>query len=467
MKKHVAMLMAAVLGAAAVLSACGGGQPAAQNGGAAAAAETSGNSDGAETPDAGNTAAPASGERVLQLWDVVVRDPHPAARDLVISMYEEQHPGVKVEVTTITGDQNEKIQAAFVGGTLPDLIFTWNPGDVTTWGQMGITTTVDDIVEEYGEDWWLSSRQLELYQLNGHTWGVPLVTFPTTFWYNKDLFDQEGLSVPTNWDEWYETAKAITKDLDGDGSNDQYGLVLGIAEGWPFDDIRGSNADYWWDEEGNLTMGDRTIETLDFLRKMFNDTCYPGSVSFQNEGQRLGFLSGQGATMVTSISFINTIIEEKGLGYFQEGHIGVAPTPMNASAEEGAGSGAATHAIGVVDGEDVDLAKDFLRFWLSEEGLTAYFSHNIPGHLPPYSVVWDKQEFQDAHADYWDIYLTGKEIIETTQWFHPTTTWQALFETDGGAGKDVMADVAVEQLDSETIVENLRRIAEAAKAEVE
>ena len=49
---------------------------------------------------------PPAGGQVLTLWDVVVREPHPVARDKVISMFEEKNPGIKVEVTTLTGDIN-------------------------------------------------------------------------------------------------------------------------------------------------------------------------------------------------------------------------------------------------------------------------------------------------------------------------------------------------------------------------
>lgn len=412
-------------------------------------------------------AAVAEETQVLKLWDVVVRDPHPAARDMVIAAFEASHPGVKVEVTTLTGDIEQKIQTSAAAHTLPDVLFVWNPGDVVTWGQMGITAPIDDIIAEYGEDWWLSAKQLGQYQMDGQTWGVPLVTFPISFWYRADWFAEAGIEVPTTWDEWYDAALKLTQDLDGDGTIDRYGSVLGIAEGWPMSDLRGSNGDYWWDEDGNLTFSDKSIETLDFLRKLFEDTCYPGSVSFMNEGQRLSFLAEQGATMVTSISFLNTVIEERGLEWFIDGHVSVAPIPMNDTAENGAGAGASTHAIGVVDGDNIELAKEFLRFWLSEESLTTYFSNNIPGHLPPYSAVWDKEEFQKAHEAYWDVYLAGKEIIATTQWFHPTAKWESIFNADGGDGKYVMSAVTVEKRSSEDIIESLREIATNAMAELE
>ncbi len=404
-------------------------------------------------------------QSVIQLWDVIVRSPHPEARDLVISEYEKNYNN-KVEVTTLTGDINQKVQTAAAGGTLPDLLFTWGPDMVVTWGQMGITTPVDDVISEYGEDWFLSSKQLDLYKMDEQTWGVPIVTFPVVFWYRSDWFEEASISVPKTWDEWYDAALELTQDTDGDGEVDQYGSLLAIAEGWPFSDIRGSNADYWWDEDGNLTFSDKSIETLDFIRKLFDDTCYPGSVSYKNEGQRLGFLSDQGATMVTSISFINTIIEEKGLEWIEEGNVAISSVPLNASVEEGAGSGANTHAIGVIDGPNADLAKEFLSYWMSESSLELYFSNNIPGHLPPYSAVWDSEKFQEARKDYWNIYLEGKEIIATTQWFHPTVKWQAQFDSDGGNGADVMTAVTVEKLTSEEIIDNLTEIANEAKDEI-
>lgn len=46
-------------------------------------------------------------------------------------------------------------------------------------------------------------------------------------YYNKDLFETAGVAYPSkdwNWDDFLQTALALTKDLDGDGVNDQHGL---------------------------------------------------------------------------------------------------------------------------------------------------------------------------------------------------------------------------------------------------
>jgi multiple sugar transport system substrate-binding protein len=51
-------------------------------------------------------------------------------------------------------------------------------------------------------------------------------------YYNKYLFDQAGLAYPNsdwNWDDFLATAKTLTRDSDGDGAIDQYGLGTEVS----------------------------------------------------------------------------------------------------------------------------------------------------------------------------------------------------------------------------------------------
>ena len=63
-------------------------------------------------------------------------------------------------------------------------------------------------------------------------WDGQLVCIPQNLsslvvYYNKALFDAAGVDYPTpdwSWDDFLRTAKALTRDTDGDGQIDQYGL---------------------------------------------------------------------------------------------------------------------------------------------------------------------------------------------------------------------------------------------------
>ncbi|MDO4547956.1 MAG: extracellular solute-binding protein [Clostridia bacterium] len=72
---------------------------------------------------------------------------------------------------------------------------------------------------------------------DGFNWTEDIYFLPyqpdtRVFFWREDLLEAEGLSVPTTWDELLETAAALTKDTDGDGTVDQYGFVFSGARGW-------------------------------------------------------------------------------------------------------------------------------------------------------------------------------------------------------------------------------------------
>ena len=59
------------------------------------------------------------------------------------------------------------------------------------------------------------------------------------YYYNKDLFDKEGLECPNsswNWQQSLSACKKLTKDVNKDGIIDQYGFILSnwLGEWLPF-----------------------------------------------------------------------------------------------------------------------------------------------------------------------------------------------------------------------------------------
>ena len=63
----------------------------------------------------------------------------------------------------------------------------------------------------------------------GDLYAMPYAFVMSVLHYNKDMFDAAGVAYPTDdwtWDELLEAAKALTKDFDGDGKIDQWGLYF-------------------------------------------------------------------------------------------------------------------------------------------------------------------------------------------------------------------------------------------------
>lgn len=55
---------------------------------------------------------------------------------------------------------------------------------------------------------------------------LPWSVVPIAVIYRTDWFEAKALEIPVNWDEFLETAIALTEDLDGDGSVDRWGFAM-------------------------------------------------------------------------------------------------------------------------------------------------------------------------------------------------------------------------------------------------
>ena len=61
---------------------------------------------------------------------------------------------------------------------------------------------------------------------DGKLIGIPYFGGAQGIIYRKDVFEELGLSEPTNWDEFVQVCQALTRDTDGDGATDTWGITL-------------------------------------------------------------------------------------------------------------------------------------------------------------------------------------------------------------------------------------------------
>lgn len=73
---------------------------------------------------------------------------------------------------------------------------------------------------------WYVPFILESTRYQDNYYGLPSSAIAFALVCNKEMFDKEGLVPPKTWSEFRDVAKKLTKDIDGDGVIDQWGLVL-------------------------------------------------------------------------------------------------------------------------------------------------------------------------------------------------------------------------------------------------
>lgn len=146
---------------------------------------------------------------------------------------------VNFEVTT-QDEYGTKMTANMTAGDMPDIFYV-GPDSVRSYVDNGYVLPLDDYVnQETVDNLWPAIKSA--YQYDGTQVGqgslycLPKDLSCFAFAYNKDLFDEAGLAYPDpenpyTYDEFLEVCKALTKDTDGDGEIDQWGVANADAFG--------------------------------------------------------------------------------------------------------------------------------------------------------------------------------------------------------------------------------------------
>ncbi|AEE95679.1 ABC transporter substrate-binding protein [Mahella australiensis] len=250
MSKKIAMLLVVVMLMTAIMAGCGGNeqQPDATNDGQKTPDQTAEEQQSEEEPpqlDFGGRTI-----RYTAWWDLTPQPGSSASADRQIARRNELEKkyNCKVEYVNIPWDQylQKFITAAMAGDSIGDLVTLdsrwFYPTAVANGYLYDLNEFADKGIFDFTEEKW-NKDFLKWGTFDGKLYGYAIGrTFPRSvlFW-NKSLFEREGLpnlydlffNHQWTWDKMLEIAKKATKDKDGDGKIDQWGLS-GIDLGFGF-----------------------------------------------------------------------------------------------------------------------------------------------------------------------------------------------------------------------------------------
>ncbi|MBI3786983.1 MAG: extracellular solute-binding protein [Ignavibacteriales bacterium] len=144
-----------------------------------------------------------------------------------IAEFKKRYPWIDVLYEPNPGRQyEEKILTALAADEPPD-VFLLDSKLIPTFTNKKILLDLTPFIAQHGID----TAQWYPNVLNIARKGPALYAFPKGFtplmvYYNKRLFDEANIPYPSSdwtWDDYLEIAKKLTKDLNGDGTIDQYG----------------------------------------------------------------------------------------------------------------------------------------------------------------------------------------------------------------------------------------------------
>ncbi|MGB6422581.1 MAG: sugar ABC transporter substrate-binding protein [Anaerolineales bacterium] len=291
--------------------------------------------------------------------------------------FEEQNPyDIVMEFTDPEGVM-QKIPAVMAAGGVLDVIQP-DPGMAITMAKNGDLLPLDEVVEALGgEDQFLVNT---LLKFDGVTYCIPYATAGPVLWYRKDLFEEAGLEPPTTWDDWLETAEALTMDTTGDGENDIYGIAAPGAEAMMTSIM--SQVFLWhtgheiFDEELNIYYDDpKTAEMLEFYADLLQ-YAPPGASAYEFFDVVDAFTSGKTAMGIYWGRILGRVYSDTPELI---GKVGAVPLPY----KEMKGTYAdVSYNCSFAGTAHPEAAKAWLQF-MSEPEQAIKFSLTVPGHLGP------------------------------------------------------------------------------------
>ncbi len=202
MLKYIAVLTLIV---AMLVAGCAA--PAAAPAPAAPAAEPTAVAEPAAAQPTEAVAAPAAGEPVeltMGSW----RTDDVDQMNTIIAKFNEAYPNITIKFDpTNPPDYNATLRTQLEGGTGPDLFYLRS---FATSRQLFDEGFIEPLADLPGLKENFSEASLGPWSAaDGTPYGVPMIAVSHGIYYNKDLFEQLGIEVPTTWEELLAAAQKI------------------------------------------------------------------------------------------------------------------------------------------------------------------------------------------------------------------------------------------------------------------
>ncbi len=149
-----------------------------------------------------------------------------AVFDAVMAEFEETHPGVKVTWDRSAGDDYEfsGLPSMLQSNNPPDIYFEWGGARVKNHYLDGEAMDISDLAAQLAPSMNKSAWSGSVF--DGKTYMIPMTHDITIqIWYNQDIFDELGLTVPSTWGEFMALNDAIV-------AAGKTPLVMGNADAW-------------------------------------------------------------------------------------------------------------------------------------------------------------------------------------------------------------------------------------------
>jgi N-acetylglucosamine transport system substrate-binding protein len=297
----------------------------------------------------------------------------------VIADFKEEYPDVNI-IEHAGPNINEEMRSRWVSNDPPDVVYIDGAGSSETQmvedGQLMDLTDWLAGIELEGGDKLADSFIVKPANYDGKIYTLPLVFDTWGTWYDKALFEKNGYTVPTNFDEFMESMSEIKagEGMDPFVTTGQHPYYFLRGMLYPAFAAAGGEellADVITGKEGAWS-SEQVLDIMKRVEKMVDEGMFDSGLGALNHTQsQMNFLLHENAFIPVGFWLPNEMKNDIPDGF----DFGFIPSPMNAADE--------TYAIVpdlrplaiAEEAENPDAAKAFVEFVFTREYASSFSGH--------------------------------------------------------------------------------------------
>ncbi len=369
------------------------------------------------------TGALAQEKKTLNVWHLWTTESDANAKsfNIVLKQWQELHPDVEVVIDATENEAYKtKLKTAMAANEVPDVFFAWGGGFAKPFVEAGQVLALDDYLADGTKDRLLGGA-LDNVTYGGKTYGLTFIQWVGTLYCNKEMFDANGVKIPTTNDELLAAVAAFKAK----------GIVpftVGAKDGWPamfyqnVYAVRTAGAKL----SNEALSGASTFNVPEFVQsaKYLDDLVKagafdPGALALTYDEAKIPFLSGQ-VPMIYQGSWLAGEIQDPALSQVVDKVVAVNwPTIADGKGEATEILGGAIDSLMVSNNaKDKDLAVEFVKYItenMSRESFKlgagiATWKIDMTGITvsPLVQNIIDFASKSTASVLAWDTYLSGE-----------------------------------------------------------
>ncbi|MEA4928346.1 MAG: extracellular solute-binding protein [Candidatus Limiplasma sp.] len=311
--------------------------------------------------------AVAQEKKTLNVWNLWTTESDANAKsfNIVLKQWQALHPDVDVVIDATENEAYKtKIKTAMAANEVPDVFFAWGGGFAKPFVEAGQVLALDDYLADGTKDRLLGGA-LDNVTYDGKTYGLTFIQWVGTLYCNKEMFDANGITIPTTNDELLAAVAAFK-------AKGIVPITVGAKDGWPamfFQNVyavRTAGAQLC----NEALSGAATFNAPEFVQsaKYLDDLVKaggfdPGALALSYDEATLPFLAGQ-VPMIYQGSWLAGEIQDPTLSQVVDKVVGVNwPSIADGKGEATQILGGAIDCLMVSNNaKEKDLAVDFVKY---------------------------------------------------------------------------------------------------------